>query len=85
MNRCAITTLYCIKELIIDELDAVVQWLGLNASTPKEDKMGDRSWPFYRNQQGLFRYSLKYLALNSPQPTMILKRIIDNREQNLDI
>ena len=72
-------------EKFIEELDAAVQWLGMNATTPKEDEMGDRSWPFYRNQQGLFRYRLKYLVMNPPKPTIILKRIIDNREQNLDI
>ena len=72
-------------EKFIEELDAAVQWLGLNGTTPKDDEMGDRSWPFYRSQQGLFRYRLKYLAVNSPKATIILKRIIDNREQNLDI
>lgn len=46
--------------------------------------MDDCSWPFYRDHQGLFRYRLKYLAINS-QATIILKRIIDNRERNLDI
>lgn len=48
-----------------------------NVATPKEDEMGDRSWPFYR-------YRLKYLFVDSIA-TIILKRIIDNREQNLDI
>jgi hypothetical protein len=55
-------------------------------TTPKEDEVGDRSWPFYRNHCGLFSYRLKYLAVNSsPTIILILKRIIDNREQNLDI
>lgn len=72
-------------EKFIEELDAAVQWLGLNANTPKEDETGDRSWPFYRSQQGLFRYRLKYIVVDPPAATIILKRIIDNREQNLDI
>ncbi|MFN7728111.1 MAG: hypothetical protein ACK5P7_03030 [Bdellovibrio sp.] len=46
--------------------------------------MGDRSWPFYRDHRGLFRYRLKYIFIG-PAETVILKRIIDNREQNLDI
>jgi hypothetical protein len=65
-------------------LDSAVQWVRSNAATPKEDEMGDRSWPFYRDHRGLFRYRLKYLFMESA-PTVILKRIIDNREQNLDI
>ena len=40
----------------IDELDAAVQWIHSNAMTPKEDEMGDRSWPFYRDHRGWFRY-----------------------------
>jgi hypothetical protein len=72
-------------EKFIEELDATVQWIELNASIPKEDEMGDRSWPFYRDQRGLFRYRLKYLAIASPKASLILKRIIDNREQNLEI
>ncbi len=72
-------------ERFIEELDATVQWIQSNATTPKEDEVGDRSWPFYRDNRGLFRYRLKYLVLSSPKSTIILKRIIDNREQNLDI
>lgn len=68
----------------IEELDTAVQWIQSNVTTPKEDEMGDRSWPFYRDHRGLYRYRLKYLVISSPR-TMILKRIIDNREQNLDI
>lgn len=71
-------------EQFIVELDSAVQWVSSNASTPKEDEVGDRSWPFYRDHRGLFRYRLKYLFLE-PSTTVILKRIIDNREQNLDI
>lgn len=71
-------------EQFIDELDSAVQWVSSNAATPKEDEMGDRSWPFYRDHRGLFRYRLKYLFVESAT-TVILKRIIDNREQNLDI
>lgn len=72
-------------EKFIEELDAAVQWVQSNATTPKEDEMGDRSWPFYRDHRGLFRYRLKYLVIGSPKSSIILKRIIDNREQNLDI
>jgi hypothetical protein len=72
-------------ENFIEELDVAVQWVQSNATTPKEDEMGDRSWPFYRDHRGLYRYRLKYLMVNSPRPSVILKRIIDNREQNLDI
>ncbi len=73
-------------EKFIEELDVAVQWLGLNATVPKEDEMGDRSWPFFRDQQGLFRYRLKYLVLlHTPKPSIVLKRIIDNREQNLNL
>ncbi len=68
----------------IEELDTAVHWIQSNVTTPKEDGMGDRSWPFYRDHRGLYRYRLKYLVISSPR-TMILKRIIDNREQNLDI
>ena len=71
-------------EEFIEELDAVIRWVGSNFTTPKEDEMGDRSWPFYHDHRGLFRYRLKYLVVTSPQ-SIILKRIIDNREQNLDI
>ncbi|HWU44728.1 MAG TPA: hypothetical protein VN132_14850 [Bdellovibrio sp.] len=66
-------------------MDAAVHWIQSNATTPKEDEMGDRSWPFYRDHRGLFRYRLKYLVLSLPKSIIILKRIIDNREQNLDI
>lgn len=72
-------------ETFIQELDTAVQWVGSNAVTPKEDEMGDRSWPFYRDHRGLFRYRLKYLVVASPNEVIILKRILDNREQNLDI
>lgn len=72
-------------EKFIDELDAAIKWVGSNATTPKEDEMGDRSWPFYRDPKGLYRYRLKYLVVSSPNSTLLLKRIIDNREQNLDI
>lgn len=72
-------------EKFIEELDAAVQWVASNATTPKEDEVGDRSWPFYRDSRGLFRYRLKYLVVNNPQAAILLKRIIDNREQNLDI
>lgn len=71
-------------EQFIDELDSAVQWVRSNAATPKADEMGDRSWPFYRDHRGLFRYRLKYLFVETAM-TIILKRIIDNREQNLDI
>lgn len=40
-------------EKFIEELDAAVQWIGSNASTPKEDEMGDRSWPFYRDPRDI--------------------------------
>lgn len=70
----------------IDELDAAVQWIVSNAATPKEDDMGDRSWPFYRDHHGWYRYRLKYLLLETSIPrSILLKRIIDNKEQNLDI
>ncbi|OYZ13375.1 MAG: hypothetical protein B7Y39_17990 [Bdellovibrio sp. 28-41-41] len=70
----------------IDELDAAVQWVHSNSMTPKEDEMGDRSWPFYRNHRGWFRYRLKYLCIENSIPrSILLKRIIDNKEQNLDI
>jgi hypothetical protein len=72
-------------EQFIEELDTAVQWIASNVTTPKEDEVGDRSWPFYRDSRGLYRYRLKYLFVNSPAATVILKRIIDNREQNLDI
>jgi len=68
-----------------EELDAAVQWIVSNSMTPKEDEMGDRSWPFYRDHRGLFRYRLKYLLVTAPTASIFLKRIIDNREQNLDI
>ncbi len=71
-------------EQFINELDSTVQWVHSNAATPKEDEMGDRSWPFYRDHRGLYRYRLKYLLVESAT-IIILKRIIDNREQNLDI
>ena len=72
-------------EKFLEELDAAIQWIHSNYATPKEDEMGDRSWPFYRDHRGLYRYRLKYLVVNNPQAAIILKRIIDNREQNLDI
>ena len=72
-------------EKFIEGLDLAIQWIQANATTPKEDTMGDRSWPFYRDARGLYRYRLKYLLVSSPVATVILKRIIDNREQNLDI
>ena len=72
-------------EKFIEELDAAVQWVASNSTTPKEDEMGDRSWPFFRDHRGLFRYRVKYLVASSPKTTLFLKRIIDNREQNLDI
>lgn len=72
-------------EKFIEELDSAVQWIQSNFTTPKEDEMGDRSWPFYRDHRGQYRYRLKYLAVGTARPTIILKRIIDNREQNLDI
>lgn len=68
-----------------DELDNAVQWIAANSTTPKEDDMGDRSWPFYRDQRGLFRYRLKYLVAHLPKASIVLKRIIDNREQNSDL
>ncbi len=68
-----------------EELDGAVQWIQVNSTTPKEDEMGDRSWPFYRDHRGLFRYRLRYLFVNLPKAAIILKRIITNREQNLDI
>ena len=71
-------------EQFIGELDSAIQWVQANVATPKEDEMGDRSWPFYRDHRGLYRYRLKYLFVESTT-TIILKRIIDNREQNLDI
>ena len=49
-------------ERFIDELDSAVQWVSSNAATPKEDEMGDRSWPFYRDRRGLFRYRLNLPA-----------------------
>ena len=72
-------------EKFISELDATVQWVQANSKVPKEDETGDRSWPFYRDHRGLYRYRLKYIFLGSPSPTLLLKRIIDNREQNLDL
>lgn len=72
-------------EKFIEELDSTVQWIGANATTPKEDDVGDRSWPFYRDNRGRFRYRLKYLFVDCRESTVFLKRIIDNREQNLDI
>ena len=72
-------------EKFVEELDSAIQWIQANPLTPKEDEMGDRFWPFYRDQRGLFRYRLKYLVVDSPNAAIILKRIIDNREQNLDI
>ncbi|MFZ4404367.1 MAG: hypothetical protein ACOYOK_09730 [Pseudobdellovibrionaceae bacterium] len=70
----------------IDELDSAVQWIVSNTTTPKEDAVGDRSWPFYRDHRGWYRYRLKYLILDASIPrSILLKRIIDNKEQNLDI
>lgn len=71
-------------EQFVDELDLAVQWMLSNTATPKEDDVGEHSWPFYRDHRGLYRYRLKYLFAESTA-TIILKRIIDNREQNLDI
>ncbi len=67
------------------ELDNAVNWIQSNVATPKEDHVGDRSWPFYRDGKGELRYRLKYLFVDSKPQTVFLKRIIDNREQNLDI
>lgn len=39
-------------EKFIEELDSTIQWIGKNATTPKEDEVGDRSWPFYRDHRG---------------------------------
>ncbi len=72
-------------EKFIEELDAAVHWVQSNATTPKEDEVGDRSWPFYRDNRGLYCYPLKYLVVSSPKSSILLKRIIDNREHNLDI
>jgi hypothetical protein len=72
-------------EKFIEDLDTAIQWIGSNATTPREDEMGDRSWPFYRDPRGLYRYRVKYLVVSSPKAAVLLKRIIDNREQNLDI
>lgn len=72
-------------ERFLDELDAAVTWIKSNVTTPKEDNVGDRSWPFYRDGKGELRYRLKYLFVEPKPQTIFLKRIIDNREQNLDI
>jgi hypothetical protein len=72
-------------EKFVEELDSTIRWVHSNATTPREDETGDRSWPFYRDHKGRYRYRLKYLVLNMPEAAIILKRIIDNREQNLDI
>jgi hypothetical protein len=69
----------------LDELDNAVIWIKANATTPKEDDVGDRSWPFYRDGKGKLRYRLKYLMADTTPPTIFLKRIIDNKEQNLDL
>ncbi len=69
----------------LEELDNAVTRIQANVTTPKEDNVGDRSWPFYRDGKGKLRYRLKYLFVDSKPQTIFLKRIIDNREQNLDI
>lgn len=43
------------------------------------------SWPFYRDNRGKLRYRLKYLIVEGKPATLFLKRIIDNKEQNLDL
>lgn len=72
-------------ERFLTELDTAVTWIKSNVMTPREDAVGDRSWPFYRDNKGELRYRLKYLFVASKSQTIFLKRIIDNREQNLDI
>ncbi len=72
-------------EKFLEELDSAVTWIQLNTTIPKEDHIGDRSWPFYRDGKGELRYRLKYLFVDANSQTVFLKRIIDNREQNLDI
>lgn len=72
-------------ERFLDELDSAVTWIQSNVATPKEDHLGDRSWPFYRDNRGELRYRLKYLFVDMKPQKVFLKRIIDNREQNLDI
>lgn len=67
----------------IDELDNAITWIRSNIETPKEDDVGDRSWPFHRDDKGELRYRLKYLFVDMVPRMVILKRIIDNREQNL--
>jgi len=34
--------------------------------------VGDRSWPFYRDHRGLYRYRLKYLVATSTQTAVII-------------
>lgn len=72
-------------EKFLDQLDNAVLWVKANATTPKEDDAGDRSWPFYRDNRGKLRYRLKYLIVEEKPATLFLKRIIDNKEQNLDL
>ncbi len=36
-------------ERFIEELDIAIEWVVSNAMIPKEDEVGDRSWPFYRD------------------------------------
>lgn len=72
-------------EKFLEELDVAVLWVESNATTPKEDEVGDRSWPFYRDNKGKLRYRLKYVFSETKPQKLFLKRIIDNKEQNLDI
>lgn len=72
-------------ENFIEELDTAILWIEANVTTPKEDEVGDRSWPFCRDGKGKLRYRLKYLFSEVKPHTIFLKRIIDNKEQNLDI
>jgi hypothetical protein len=68
----------------LDEVDATILWVKSNTTIPKIEETGDRSWLFYRDNKGELRYRLTYLYQDQIK-TIFLKRVIDNREQNLGL
>ncbi len=71
-------------EKFLIEVDSVVLWIKSNVTVPRVESTGDRFWPFYMDTKGELRYRLNYLYVNDSE-TLILKRVLDNREQNLEI
>lgn len=67
----------------LDAMDEAVAWIESNFDTPKAESSGDRSWPFFRDSKGKFRYRIAYIL--DKNKDIILKRVIDNREANLDL